>query len=87
MILRIFFFNFLLKSLCDSGFPYGLIARYGIHDLLSASPEKILPLVPQLVIPIKNALNTRNPEIILATLRIIQHMCNCGNMLTIILIK
>jgi hypothetical protein len=46
--------------------------------MLSAGGEKIWCVIPQLIIPIKNALNTKNPEIILATLRIIQHMCICG---------
>lgn len=65
-------------SLCDSSYPYSFIARYGIHDLLSVGGEKVLPIIPQLIIPIKNALNTKNCEIILATLRIIQHMVICG---------
>lgn len=66
--------------LCDAGYPYGFIARYGIHDLLSVRSDKIRPVIPQIIIPIKNALNTKNPEIILATLRIIQHMCLCGKL-------
>lgn len=65
-------------GLCDASYPYGFIARYGIHDLLAAGGEKILPIISQLIIPIKKALNTKNLEIILATLRVLQHMCICG---------
>lgn len=69
-------------GLTDLDFPYAFIARYGIHDLLRAGGDKILPIIPQLIIPIKNALNTKNCEIILATLRIIQHMVICGKLTT-----
>lgn len=65
-------------GLSDASYPYGFIARYGIHDLLASGGDKVLPIIPQLIIPIKNALNTKNCEIILATLRIIQHLCICG---------
>jgi len=35
---------------------------------------KILPVIPQLIIPIKTALNTRDPEIIATTLNILQSL-------------
>ncbi|KAG5670299.1 hypothetical protein PVAND_000575 [Polypedilum vanderplanki] len=62
-------------GLCEAALPYKLIARYGIHDLLNAASDKIRSVIPCLIIPIKNALNTKNCDIIMATLRIIQHMC------------
>ncbi|KAL7025089.1 hypothetical protein ACKWTF_013333 [Chironomus riparius] len=64
-------------GLCEAAFPYNFIARYAIHDLLNAASDKILPVIPKLIIPIKNALNTKNCDIIMATLRIIHHMCIC----------
>jgi hypothetical protein len=36
--------------------------------MLDKGSHKILPVVPQLIIPIKTALNTRDPELI-ATVR------------------
>lgn len=54
--------------------PYEFIARQGIHDMLSFGGTKILPVVPQLIIPIKKALNTRNKDIICKCLKVIQHL-------------
>jgi hypothetical protein len=34
--------------------------------------HKILPVVPQLIIPLKTALNTRDPEIIATVLKVLQ---------------
>jgi hypothetical protein len=33
-----------------------------VEDLLRAGGQRILPVIPQLIIPIKTALNTRDPE-------------------------
>lgn len=57
-----------------SNIPTPFFARQGIEDLLAAGGSKILPVVPQLIIPIKNALNTRNPKIICTTLKILQKL-------------
>lgn len=54
--------------------PYMFLARQGCMDLLERGGPKILPTVPQLIIPIKTALNTRHPDIICATLRILQQL-------------
>jgi len=54
--------------------PYEFIARQGVHDMLSFGGTKILPVVPQLIIPIKKALNTRNKSIICKCLKVIQHL-------------
>ena len=40
------------------------MAVQGTYDLLERGGSKILPVVPQLIIPIKTALNTRDPQII-----------------------
>lgn len=55
-----------------------MLACYAIHDMLEADGEKALPVIPQLIVPIKNALTTKNPGVIAATLRVIQHLCMCG---------
>lgn len=54
------------------------MACYAVHDMLNAAGDKVLPVIPQIIIPIKNALNTKNRGIVAATLRIIQHLCMCG---------
>ncbi|KAK5891877.1 hypothetical protein CesoFtcFv8_012310 [Champsocephalus esox] len=44
------FFN----GLCDTDHPYEFFARQGVHDLLVHGGTKVLPLIPQLIIPIKS---------------------------------
>merc|ERR1712232_331699 len=52
--------------------PYRFLAVQGVHNMLERGGSKILPVVPQLIIPIKKALNTRDTEVIVTTLRILQ---------------
>nr|KAF6507010.1 parkin coregulated [Rousettus aegyptiacus] len=40
-------------GLCEMTFPYEFFARQGIHDMLEHGGNKILPVIPQLIIPIK----------------------------------
>lgn len=41
-------------GLCETEHPYEFLARQGIHDMLEHGGNKILPVVPQLIIPIKS---------------------------------
>lgn len=52
------------SGLCENDEPYAFLARQGIHDLLDKGGSKILPVVPQLIIPIKSktTLIYRSPE-------------------------
>merc|ERR1711934_1211785 len=52
--------------------PYQFLAYEGTKDLLNEGGSKILPVIPQLIIPIKNALNTRIPNEVVRTLKILQ---------------
>ena len=54
--------------------PYKFMAHQGCYDLLKGGGAKILPTIPQLIIPIKTALNTRDPEIVSSTLKVIQQL-------------
>ncbi|CAH1405456.1 unnamed protein product [Nezara viridula] len=62
------FFN----GLCEVEYPYSYFAQEGIKDLLLNGKKRVLPVLPQLILPIKNALNTKNRTIIAATLKILQ---------------
>lgn len=63
--------------------PYAFIAEQAIKDILKptddgANPQgKVLPVLPQLIIPIKEALNTRNPAILVKTLKIMMDLAKC----------
>jgi hypothetical protein len=52
--------------------PYRFMAVQGAHDMLEKGGPKILPVVPQLIMPIKTALNTRDKETIITVLRVLQ---------------
>uniref|UniRef100_U3KCG1 Parkin coregulated n=1 Tax=Ficedula albicollis TaxID=59894 RepID=U3KCG1_FICAL len=69
-----YFLPLFFDGLCETEFPYEFFARQGCHDMLEHGGNKILPVVPQLIIPIKNALNLRNRQILCTTLKIIQHL-------------
>ncbi|KAG7517668.1 parkin coregulated protein [Solea senegalensis] len=64
-------------GLRETDHPYELFARQGIHDLLEHGGDKILPIIPWLIIPIKKALNTRDPRVICTTLKALQHLIIC----------
>ena len=49
--------------------------------MLEAGGSKILPVVPQLIIPVKTALNTRDPEIMCTMLRVLQQLVLSGEMI------
>uniref|UniRef100_A0A336MDH9 CSON015004 protein n=1 Tax=Culicoides sonorensis TaxID=179676 RepID=A0A336MDH9_CULSO len=61
-------------GLSETKHPYKTYARQGVQDLLTHGGEKIYSVIPQLIIPIKNALNTRNLEVMCVTLKIIQQL-------------
>ena len=48
--------------------------------MLEHGGAKILPVIPQLIIPIKNALNTRDRGVICTTLKVLQHLVVSGQM-------
>ncbi len=60
--------------------PYKFLARQGTLDLLTKGKEKILSVIPQLIIPIKTALNTRNPEIVCDMLKCLKKLVQSGEL-------
>ncbi|KAG2382041.1 hypothetical protein C9374_005833 [Naegleria lovaniensis] len=59
--------------------PYRFLAVQGTFDLLKYGKDKIVNCIPQLIIPIKTALNTRDPEIICTVLKVIQQLVLSNN--------
>ena len=41
-------------GLCETTHPYDFFAEQGVKDMLEVGGAKILPVVPQLIIPIKS---------------------------------
>lgn len=64
-------------GLREQEMPYSFVAEQGVMDMLEAGAHKVLPVIPQLIIPIKTALNTREPQVIVKILKIINKLVNC----------
>ena len=55
--------------------PYRFIAVQGTYDLLEvATVMKVLPVIPQLILPIKHALDTRDVELIATVCKVLQRL-------------
>eukprot|EP00441_Pelagodinium_beii_P019746 CAMPEP_0197653794 /NCGR_PEP_ID=MMETSP1338-20131121/37151_1 /TAXON_ID=43686 ORGANISM="Pelagodinium beii, Strain RCC1491" /NCGR_SAMPLE_ID=MMETSP1338 /ASSEMBLY_ACC=CAM_ASM_000754 /LENGTH=303 /DNA_ID=CAMNT_0043229037 /DNA_START=66 /DNA_END=977 /DNA_ORIENTATION=+ len=61
--------------------PYRFLAVQGTYDMLAQGGAKILPVVPQLIIPIKTALNTRDPELMCTMLKVLQALVLSADMI------
>lgn len=61
--------------------PYKFLARQGTYDMLAKGGSKILSVIPQLIIPIKTALNTRDHEIVCEMLKVLQKLVVSGEMI------
>lgn len=57
--------------------PYAFLAEQGVYDMMSSGWQKVLPVIPQLIIPIKTALNTRKKEVIVKVLKVMQVLVVC----------
>ncbi|KAK6644875.1 hypothetical protein RUM43_001151 [Polyplax serrata] len=68
-------------GLTETENPYRFIAEQGIHDMLVKAGHKVLPVIPQLIIPIKRALNTKHPPTMCTTLKILQHLVMSADMI------
>lgn len=74
------FLPLFFDGLCETVHPYEFFARQGIHDMLDHGGAKIQPVIPQLIVHIRNALNTRNRKVMCTTLKVIQHLVMSGEM-------
>ncbi|KFP31825.1 Parkin coregulated gene protein, partial [Colius striatus] len=74
------FLPLFFDGLCEMSFPCEFFARRGIHDMLEHGGNKILPVIPELIIPIKNALSLRNRQVICITLKVLQHLVVSADM-------
>jgi len=54
--------------------PYRFLAIQGTFALLEKVKENVVKVIPQLILPLKAALNTRDPDIIAVALKVIQKL-------------
>lgn len=60
--------------------PYRFLAIQGTFFLLENVKDTILKVISQLIVPLKKALNTRDPEIIVIALKVIQKLATCSEL-------
>jgi parkin coregulated gene protein len=65
----------------DETEPFKFLARQGTYDLIAKGGDRLLPVVPQLIMPIKKALNTLDREIVCEMLKILQTLVLADNMI------
>merc|ERR1712125_222271 len=61
--------------------PYRFLAVQGAYEMLEKGGAKILPVVPQLIIPVKTALNTRDMELMTTMMKVLQQLVLSGEMI------
>jgi len=61
--------------------PYRFLAVQGTYDMLEKGGSKLLPVVPQLIVPVKTALNTRDPELMATMMKVLQTLVLSGEMI------
>lgn len=88
IIIYRYFSRALLKQNIPSSFSLVKVGKrndalpiLGVHDLLEHGGGRVLSVVPQLIIPIKNALNLRNHKVCCAVLKAIQHLVVCEELI------
>lgn len=57
--------------------PIEFLAFEGTKNLLEQQAPKVAQVVPQLIMPLKDALNTRIPKVIIKVLKVIKIMVKC----------
>jgi hypothetical protein len=73
-------------GLVETEEPYAFLAQQGLKDLLQRGGSKILPAIPQIVLPIKcilfllmiDGLNTRNPKVVTTVLKSLQDLVDAS---------
>ena len=49
--------------------PSKFLADKGIDELIQGNGDKVLPVLPQLIIPIKKAMETKRPDVVVKTMK------------------
>lgn len=71
------YFPLFFDGLREVEWPYCFLAERGVNDMITHGYHKILSVVPQIIIPLKTALNTRDKEVMVRVIRILQKLVTC----------
>jgi hypothetical protein len=74
-----FYLPLFASGLRENEFPYSFIAEEGFANLLVAfPPDKVAAVVPLLITPLRDAINTRQPQPMVRTIRAIKALASVG---------
>lgn len=68
------FLPIFIEGLREKTEPYAFMAMMGTRELIQKGGNQIAPVVPQIIIPLKQALYTREPATIVLALDVIQQL-------------
>ena len=60
-----------MEGLRETQHPFSYVAETGVRDLLEGAGTRVVPVIPQLILPLKKALETRDEGILCKVLRAI----------------
>jgi len=69
------------EGLRETEEPYKFLAIQGCEELLDRGGSKILPVLPQLIIPVKKALSTKKHEILVVVFKKLQKLVASNEMI------
>lgn len=75
------------NALCEAKFPFDIIARDGTLEMLEAAKDRVLGVLPEVVMGIKKALNTNVPKVIMNACAVIQKLTTLTPLVSLSLIK
>jgi hypothetical protein len=61
-----------MDGLVDKTEPFSFLALQGVQDMLRVGRSQVLAVLPQLIVPIRRCLNTRDTEIVCKVLGVLQ---------------
>jgi len=64
-------------GLVDKTEPFSFLCLQGVNDMLRVGRSQVLAVLPQLIVPIRRSLNTRDPEIVCRMLCVLQQLVQC----------
>jgi Parkin co-regulated protein len=73
-----FFLPVFMSGLREVEEPFLSLGLHGTLDLVTAAPDKVQRVVPQLAVPVHQALTTRDPAIVRRVLLVLQTMVKAG---------
>ncbi|KAJ8664882.1 hypothetical protein QAD02_006544 [Eretmocerus hayati] len=77
-----FYLPLFFHGLCEPGPPYPALAEAAINEMLDAAAgcsSKILPALPMIIRPVKEAIDTKIPRIMCRALRVLQRLVRSGD--------